>query len=80
MPAVGDHVCSAAPGLFVAQDAGEFGPAGIGDGSGQAVVWAKQSLSVSVAGSGDVSYYGEPQLTKSVMGSGSVKRLAGAPN
>ena len=41
---------------------------------------AKQSLSVSVAGSGDVSYYGEPQLTKSVMGSGSVKRLAGAPN
>jgi hypothetical protein len=49
-------------------------------GSGQAVVWAKQALSVSVAGSGDVSYYGEPQLTKSVMGSGSVKRLAGGPN
>jgi hypothetical protein len=49
-------------------------------GSGQAVVWAKQALSVSVAGSGDVSYYGEPQVTKSVMGSGSVKRLAGGPN
>jgi hypothetical protein len=49
-------------------------------GSGQAVVWARQALSVSVAGSGDVSYYGEPQVTKSVMGSGSVKRLAGGPN
>jgi hypothetical protein len=49
-------------------------------GSGQAVVWAKQALSVSVAGSGDVGYYGEPQVTKSVMGSGTVKRLAGGPN
>ena len=48
-------------------------------GSGQATVWVRQTLNVSVAGSGDIGYYGDPQVTKNVMGSGSVKRLGGAP-
>ena len=38
VPAVGDQDGAAAPSLFVAQQAGELGPAGIRDGAGQARV------------------------------------------
>ena len=48
-------------------------------GSGDAAVWARESLSVSVAGSGDVKYYGDPAVSRSVVGSGSIKRLGPAP-
>jgi hypothetical protein len=42
-------------------------------GSGNADVWATESLAVSVAGSGDVVYRGDPtRITKSVAGSGSI--------
>ena len=48
-------------------------------GSGDATVWAKETLNVSVAGSGDVKYYGDANVSQSVAGSGSVKRLGAAP-
>ena len=38
IPTVGNVQLAMPPGLFVAQDSREFGPAGIGDGLGQAVV------------------------------------------
>ena len=38
MPPVSDQERAAAPGLFVAQQPGELGPARIRDGSGQAMV------------------------------------------
>ena len=42
-------------------------------GSGNADVWATESLAASVAGSGDVVYRGDPpRITKSVAGSGSI--------
>lgn len=48
-------------------------------GSGDATVWARDSLSINVAGSGDVQYYGRPSVSKSVAGSGSVKALGDKP-
>ena len=37
-PAIRDNQFAAAPGLFIAQLAGELGPASVGDGSGQSTV------------------------------------------
>jgi len=48
-------------------------------GSGEATLYAYESLNMTVAGSGDVNYYGDPKLSKSVAGSGSAKRLGAAP-
>lgn len=48
-------------------------------GSGDAVVWARDSLIVKVAGSGDVKYYGRPSVSRSVAGSGSVTALGDKP-
>ncbi|HEX4332632.1 MAG TPA: head GIN domain-containing protein [Usitatibacter sp.] len=48
-------------------------------GSGDAIVWARELMSVSIVGAGDVRYYGDPTVKKSVIGSGSVKRLAANP-
>lgn len=48
-------------------------------GSGDATVWARDSLTVNAAGSGDVAYYGDPVLVQSVLGSGTVRRLGAAP-
>ena len=48
-------------------------------GSGDAVLWARDNLSVKIAGSGDVKYYGRPAVTKSVAGSGSVTGLGDKP-
>lgn len=49
-------------------------------GSGNAVVWAKDMLRMSLAGSGSVSYYGDPQIGNSSTGSVTVARLGAAPN
>lgn len=48
-------------------------------GSGDAVLWARDNLSVKIAGSGDVRYYGRPTVTKSIAGSGSVTGLGDKP-
>ena len=48
-------------------------------GSGDATVWARDTLSINVAGSGDVKYYGRPTVSKSVAGSGSVNALGDKP-
>lgn len=48
-------------------------------GSGDAVLWARDNLSVKIAGSGDVKYYGRPIVTKSIAGSGSVTGLGDKP-
>ncbi|MEO8346714.1 MAG: head GIN domain-containing protein [Betaproteobacteria bacterium] len=42
-------------------------------GSGDVSVWARESLTATVAGSGDVTYYGKPKVAGSVAGSGSVR-------
>lgn len=44
-------------------------------GSGDALVWAVESLDVSVAGSGDVRYLGEPQVRKALSGPGTARPL-----
>ena len=44
-------------------------------GSGDATVFAQESLTISVAGSGDVRYYGDAAVTQSIAGSGSVRYL-----
>jgi len=49
-------------------------------GSGDAVLWVRDSLDVSVMGSGDVRYFGDPSVHQSVLGSGSIKRVAAAPS
>jgi len=46
-------------------------------GSGDAILWARESLQVKIAGAGDVRYYGDPTVEKTIMGSGSVKRAGG---
>ena len=49
-------------------------------GSGDATLWARDSLAIKIAGSGDVKYYGRPTtLSKSVAGSGSVTALGEKP-
>ena len=48
-------------------------------GSGDATVWARDSLSVNLAGSGDVKYYGRPSVSRSVAGSGSIDALGDKP-
>lgn len=48
-------------------------------GSGDAVVWARDALSVRIAGSGDVSYYGDGTVERRIAGSGDVRRLGTAP-
>jgi len=45
-------------------------------GSGQAVLWAQQTLEARITGSGSVRYYGTPQVTQRVIGSGSIEALA----
>jgi hypothetical protein len=49
-------------------------------GSGDAYVWARESLQVKIAGAGDVRYYGDPTVEKRIAGSGSVRRLGLAPS
>ena len=49
-------------------------------GSGDATVWATDTMKLSIAGSGDVKYWGDAKVTQSVAGSGSIKRLGSAPN
>ena len=39
-------------------------------GSGDARVWASQTLSVDIDGSGDVHYRGKPSIRKAINGSG----------
>jgi hypothetical protein len=43
-------------------------------GSGDARVWAKDTLTASIAGSGDITYAGDAKISKSVAGSGSVSK------
>jgi hypothetical protein len=43
-------------------------------GSGDALLWASESLTATIAGSGDVRYHGDPTVKKSVAGSGQVMR------
>ena len=43
-------------------------------GSGDAAVWANNSLAVSILGSGDVSYRGDVDPQSSILGSGEVVR------
>jgi len=47
-------------------------------GSADAIVWATESLTATIAGSGDVRYYGKPQVTKTVAGTGRVHRARDA--
>ena len=49
-------------------------------GSGDVMLWARESLTVSVVGSGDVRFYGDPELKRSVIGSGSVRRMGATPS
>lgn len=48
-------------------------------GSAQAIVWAKQSLHLSLAGSSGVSYFGNVHPTLATSGSATVKYLGSAP-
>ncbi len=43
-------------------------------GSGDATIWAHETLDVKVTGSGDVEYYGTPRIKQSITGSGTVKK------
>lgn len=43
--------------------------------SGDAWVWALETLDVAIAGSGDVSYYGTPALTQNLTASGQLTAL-----
>jgi hypothetical protein len=45
-------------------------------GSGEAVVWAQQTLDAAISGSGTVRYYGTPQVTQRVTGSGTIQAVA----
>jgi hypothetical protein len=44
-------------------------------GSGDATLWAQQSVEAHVSGSGNVGYYGSPQVSTHVSGAGSVNPL-----
>jgi len=44
-------------------------------GSGDATVWVRDQLTVSLAGSGEVSYYGAPVVKRSIVGSGTIRLL-----
>ncbi len=44
-------------------------------GSGNARLWATQSLNVNISGSGNVGYYGNPQVQFSQSGSGKIQNL-----
>jgi hypothetical protein len=50
-----------------------------GGGSAQAVVWAKESLQLSLGGSSGVSYYGNISPTLATSGKASVRSLGNAP-
>ena len=50
-----------------------------GGGSAQAVVWAKESLHVSLGGSAAVRYYGNVSPSLATSGAATVKSLGGAP-
>jgi Putative auto-transporter adhesin, head GIN domain len=50
-----------------------------GGGSAQAVVWAKESLHLSLGGSSGVSYYGNVSPTLATSGSATVKSLGSVP-
>lgn len=41
-------------------------------GIGRAVVWANDSLDVSISGTGSVDYYGSPEVTRNISGLGNV--------
>jgi hypothetical protein len=49
-------------------------------GSGDAILWARESLPREDRRGGDVRYYGDPAVEKRIAGSGSVKRLGLAPS
>ena len=43
------------------------------NGSGDAEIWASESLSAVINGSGDINYYGDPiNITSEVNGSGNI--------
>ncbi len=42
-------------------------------GSGDASVWAADTLAISIAGSGGVEYWGSPSVSQSIAGSGDVR-------
>jgi hypothetical protein len=44
-------------------------------GSGDARIWAQDSLDISISGSGAVEYYGSPQMQQRVSGSGKIRGL-----
>jgi hypothetical protein len=48
-------------------------------GSAQAVVWAKDSLLLSLGGSSGVSYYGKVSPSQAIAGSATARRLGDAP-
>ena len=45
--------------------------------SGEATVWATDTLSVDISGSDHVDYQGHPKVKRSVTGSGNVTQIAG---
>jgi hypothetical protein len=51
-----------------------------GGGSAQAVVWAKESLQLSLGGSSGVSYYGNVSPVLATSGKASVRSLGNAPS
>ena len=48
-------------------------------GSGDAKLWATESLAISISGTGDVGYYGDAAVTQSVSGVGRIKKLGTKP-
>ena len=45
------------------------------NGSGAALVWARDTLTARLNGSGRIRYYGQPQVSQDITGSGQVKHL-----
>jgi predicted PurR-regulated permease PerM len=48
-------------------------------GSGEAILWATDSLEATAGGRGVISYYGRPQLNPTISGSGEVRALGERP-
>jgi hypothetical protein len=46
---------------------------------GNAVVWAKENLDVTVTGVGSIEYYGNPRIKQSMAMLGVVRNLGEAP-
>lgn len=48
-------------------------------GSGEATVWALNTLSLAVAGSSTANDYGTPRVTTTLRGAGPTRRLGASP-